>query len=87
MKNIVLHLELMKGMRSTPLAYVVWHHVKVAHISPGFGTYLNLDKEMTTRAPIIGSKSSLIRKPWIEPILTTNAINLRSAMSSCIRFS
>ena len=34
------------------MAYVVWCHVKVAHILPGNDAYLNLDKEMIARAPI-----------------------------------
>ena len=59
MENIVLHLKLVRGMRVTPLAYVVWHHVKVAHISTGYGAYLNRDKEMIPRAPIANAKSNL----------------------------
>ena len=39
-------------MRGALLAYVVWHHIKVAHIPPRSGAYLNLD-EMITRAPIV----------------------------------
>ena len=34
MENIVLHLKLVRGMRGTMLACVVWRHIKVAHISP-----------------------------------------------------
>ena len=59
MDNIVLHLKLVRGMRGIPLAYVVWCHIKVAHISPGYGTYPNLDKEIIARDPIINSRSSL----------------------------
>ena len=55
MENIVLHFKLLRGMRGTPLVYVVWHHVKVAHILPGYGAYLNLDDEMIPRAPIVDS--------------------------------
>ena len=58
MKNIVLHLKLMRGMTRIPLAYVVRHHVKVAHILPGYGDYLDLD-DMINRAPIVNSKSNL----------------------------
>ena len=46
-------------MRGTLLAYVAWYHVKVDHISPGSGTYLNLDKEMIPRAPIVDARSHL----------------------------
>ena len=38
---------------------MVWHHVKVAHIPPGTGTYLNLDEEMISRAPIIDASLNL----------------------------
>ena len=31
----------------------------MAHIPPGSGTYLNLDKEMITRAPIINTRLDL----------------------------
>ena len=46
MENIVLHLKLNRGVRGTLLAYVVCHHIKVAHISPQYDAYLNLDEEM-----------------------------------------
>ena len=59
MENIVMYLKLVRGMRGALLAYVVWHHVKVAHISPGSGTYLDLDKDMINRAPIVNAKSNL----------------------------
>ena len=59
MENIVLLLKIMRGMRGTLLAYVVQHHIKVAHISPGYGAYLNLDKEMIARAPIVDARSNL----------------------------
>ena len=48
-----MYLKLMRGMRGTLLAYVVWCHIKVAHISPGSGVYLNLDEEMIARAPLL----------------------------------
>ena len=54
-----MHLKLIRGMRGTPLAYVVWHHIKVAYIMPGCGAYLNLDKDMTMRAHIVDSKMNL----------------------------
>ena len=38
---------------------MVWHHIKVACISPGYGAYLILDKEMIARAPIINSRTNL----------------------------
>ena len=59
MENIAFHLKLMSGMRGTLLAYVVWCHIKVAHIPPGSGTLLNLDGEMIASAPIINAKSNL----------------------------
>ena len=59
MENIVFHLKLMRGMRGALLAYVVLHHAKVAHILSRYGAYLNLDKEMIARAPIVDAKSNL----------------------------
>ena len=59
MGNIVLHLKLIRGMQGTLLAYVVQNHVKVAHISPGYGAFLKLDNEMIARAPIINAKMNL----------------------------
>ena len=58
-ENIVLNLKLVRCIRGALPAYVVRCHVKVAHISPGYGAYLNLEKEMIARAPIIDAKSSL----------------------------
>ena len=46
MENIVMYLKFVRGMREASLAYVVQCYIKVAHISPGSGTDLNLDKEM-----------------------------------------
>ena len=45
MENIILHLKPIRGVRGGLLAYVVWHHVNMACISPGYGAYLNLDKK------------------------------------------
>ena len=59
MQNIVMYLKLMRGMREVPLAYVVQGHIKIAHITPGSGTYLNLDEEMITRAPIVDARLNL----------------------------
>ena len=59
MENIVMYLRLLIGTRGGALFYVVWHHVKVAHIPPGSGTYLNLDEEMIARAPILDTWSNL----------------------------
>ena len=58
MENIILHLKLFRGMGGTLLAYVVWCYIKAAHISPGYGAYLNLE-EMITRAPIINSRMNV----------------------------
>ena len=49
-ENIVLHLKLIRGARGVPLVYVVRHHIKVAPISPGYSSYLNLDEEMIARS-------------------------------------
>ena len=46
MENIVLHLKFVIVVRGALLAYVVWCHVKVANISPGYDANLNLDKQM-----------------------------------------
>ena len=59
MENTVMYLKLVRAMRGTLLAYVIWHHVKVAHISPGSGAHLNLDEEMITRASIIDASLNL----------------------------
>ena len=32
---------------------VARHNIKVAHISPGYSAYLNLDKNMITRVPYL----------------------------------
>ena len=40
------------------MAYMVQHHIKVAHISHGNILYLNLDKEMIARAPIVDNRSN-----------------------------
>ena len=58
MENIVLHLKLMRGMRGTPLDYVVWCHINVGHIYSKYGACLDLDEEMITRAPIFDAKSN-----------------------------
>ena len=59
MENIVLHHKLAREVRGTQLDYVVWCHIKIAHISPGYGANLNLDQEMIARAPIVDSRSNL----------------------------
>ena len=59
MENIVLYLMLIRRVRWPSLAYAIQCHVKVAHISPGYGTYLNVDKEMIARAPIIEGQWNL----------------------------
>ena len=56
MANIVLHLMLMRGMRGVLLAYVVQNHVKVPCIYPGYDAYLNLDKKIIDRVPIIDGR-------------------------------
>ena len=55
----MLHPKLVRYVRGAPLAYMVQCHVKVGHISPGYGTYLNLDEEMISKAPIVDSKWNL----------------------------
>ena len=59
MENIVFHLKLMRGMRGDILANVVRHHVKVAHISPGYSAYLNHEEEITARASKVDANSNL----------------------------
>ena len=59
MENIVLHLKLIRGMKGTPSAYVVQCHIEVAHILPGYGGYLNLDKKMITRIPRVDEELNL----------------------------
>ena len=59
MKNIVLHCKLIRGAREPLLAYVAQCHIKVAHILPRYGTYLNLDERMIARAPIVDTKLNL----------------------------
>ena len=54
----MLHLKIVRGMRGTPLAYVVWCNIKVAHISPGYSTCLNLDKEMIAKTTIVDTRSN-----------------------------
>ena len=51
MENIVLHLKLMREMRSVPFSYVVRH--------PGYTVYMNLDVEMIARALTVNTKSNL----------------------------
>ena len=43
MEAIMLHLQ----------------HVTVAHISPGYNAYLNLDKDMIAKAPIVNARSNI----------------------------
>ena len=31
------------------MAYVIWHHAKVAHIPPGYGAFLNLHEGMIAK--------------------------------------
>ena len=50
---------LVRGVKGVLLAYVIWCHAKVACISSGYATYLNLDKEVITRATIVCTKSKL----------------------------
>ena len=38
---------------------MVWCHLKVAYILPGYGAYLKLDEEIIGRAPIMNSKWNL----------------------------
>ena len=60
MENIVLHLKFVRSMRGALLSHVVQHHMKVAHISLGYGAYLDLDEEIIARAPIANSKLNLM---------------------------
>ena len=62
MENIVLHLKLVRGHGGS-LAFVVRHHVKVAHTLSGYYVYLNLDKKMFARAPSVHAISNF-KKTW-----------------------
>ena len=44
MENIALNLKPVRGVRGTPLAYMVQYNIKVAHIPPRYSAYLNLDE-------------------------------------------
>ena len=57
-ENIVLHLKVFRGVRGVLLAYVVWHHIKVPHFLIESDKYLNFDKEIITRAPIVNEMSN-----------------------------
>ena len=59
MESIVMYLNLVRGMRKAPMAYVVQCHIKVANIPLGSGAYLNLDTEMIIRATIVDASSKL----------------------------
>ena len=59
MENIVMYLKLVRGIRGALLAYVVEHHIKVAHISPWSSAYLNLDEEIIPRAPSVTASLNL----------------------------
>ena len=54
-----MHLKLMRRFRVTPLTNEVQYHVKVAHISPWYGAYLNLDEDIIARALIVDAKLNL----------------------------
>ena len=58
-ENIVLYLKVMRGAWGTPLAYVVWQHLKVVHILSEYLAYLNLDKEMIFITSIANAKLNL----------------------------
>ena len=49
------------------LAYLDGEHIKVAQISPGYVTCLDLDEEMITKAPIVNIRSNLSQtQNWID---------------------
>ena len=50
MENIILHLKLLRGVRGVLLAYAVRQNIKIAHISSGHVSYLNLDKDMIAKS-------------------------------------
>ena len=54
-----MYLKCMRGMRETQMTYVILHHVQVAHIFPGSGTYLNFDKKLISRTTNIDASSKL----------------------------
>ena len=59
MDSTVLHLKLVRGVRGVSFAYVVWRHIKVPHIPPEYGAFLNLDEEMIIGAPTVNEMSNL----------------------------
>ena len=59
MEHIVLHIKLVRGIKGSMLAYVVWHNFKIAHILPGSDAYLNLDEDMIARAPFVDARLNL----------------------------
>ena len=75
-EKIVLHLKLVRVM-GVLLAYVIWCHVKVAHISPEYGAYLNLTMKWLPEPPLPtrGQTYNYTRTAQIESILTTNVIH------------
>ena len=88
MENIIIYLKLMRGMRGGALAYVVQHHVKVAYIPPGSGTYLNLDEEMIIRAPIVDTRSNLrLNQDSLDRVYVGHQTDtFRLTTRWCIRF-
>ena len=59
MENIMLHRKLLRGVREVSITYMVYHHIKVAHIPPEHDTYLNLDEKIIARAPIVNGKLNI----------------------------
>ena len=60
MENIVLHFKLVRGVGVGSLAYVIRENIKVTYISPGYHSYLKLNKEIIARAPIVSKKFNFI---------------------------
>ena len=79
----------MRRVRRTLLAYVVWHHINVENISPGYDADLKLDEERITRAPTVNERLNFrLSQDYLEEsIFTTSVIHWRLIMPWCIKFS
>ena len=59
LESIVLKFKLGRGVRGGQLACVVQSHIKVPHVLPGYGAFLNIDYEMVGRTFIVNETSSI----------------------------
>ena len=63
---------------------MVWCHIKVAHIPPGNDAYLNLNKEMIARVPIVNGKSNFKLTQYVldraYPDYQCNTLKMNNAL-------